>query len=292
MLILRQSTAIDIRVGPFVDPTDGVTPVTGITLGAADQAEVLKADGAATTAMAGTFAAITGADGWYDYTVATGDVDTVGEVVFVVQDASACLPVFVRAMVVEESVFDRLYAASAVGPLTAAEVNAEADTALTDYDPPTKAELDSGFAALNDPTAATVAAAVWDALQTAHTTGGSFGEIATEIASILADTNELQTDDVPGLIAALNDLSAAEVNAEMVDVMATDTHSLPGQAAPPLAPTYEQILTWTYKLMRNAKKQSATEFQVLADDESTVDTKAAVSTAGGVTTSGELVSGP
>lgn len=36
----------------------------------------------------------------------------------------------------------------------------------------------------------------------------------TEIAAILADTNELQTDDVPGLIAALNDLSAAEVNAE------------------------------------------------------------------------------
>ena len=33
----------------------------------------------------------------------------------------------------------------------------------------------------------------------------------TEIAAILADTNELQTDDIPGLIAALNDLSAANV---------------------------------------------------------------------------------
>ena len=47
MLILRQSTSIDIRVGPFVDATDAVTPETGITLGAADQAEVLKFDGAA-----------------------------------------------------------------------------------------------------------------------------------------------------------------------------------------------------------------------------------------------------
>lgn len=40
----------------------------------------------------------------------------------------------------------------ALNDLSAAQVNAEADTALADYDPPTKAELDAGFAALNDPT--------------------------------------------------------------------------------------------------------------------------------------------
>lgn len=117
MLVLKQSTSIDIRMGPFVDSTDGVTPETGVTLGAADQAEVLKANGAATSAMAGTFAAVTGADGWYDYTVATGDVDTVGEVVFVVQDSSLCLPVFTRAYVVEEAVYDALYASGSAGPL-------------------------------------------------------------------------------------------------------------------------------------------------------------------------------
>lgn len=41
------------------------------------------------------------------------------------------------------------------------------------------------------------------------------------IDAILADTNELQTDDVPALIAALNDLSAADVNAQ-VDVALAD----------------------------------------------------------------------
>lgn len=102
-------------MGPFVDVGDGFTPETGITLAGADQAEVLKANGAATAAMAGTFAAVTGADGWYDYTVATGDVDTVGEVVFVVQDLSVCLPVLVRAQVVEEAIYDALFAASASG---------------------------------------------------------------------------------------------------------------------------------------------------------------------------------
>lgn len=118
MLILRQSTAIDIRMGVFVDATDGVSPETGITLGAADQAEVLKENGAATVAMGGTFAAVTGCDGWYDYTVATGDVDTVGEVVFVVQDSSVCLPVYVRGFVVEEAVYDALYDSGALGPVT------------------------------------------------------------------------------------------------------------------------------------------------------------------------------
>ena len=59
--------------------------------------------------------------------------------------------------------------------------------------------------------AAAIADAVWDEAQADHTTAGTMGELATEIASILADTNELQTDDVPGLIAALNDLSAADI---------------------------------------------------------------------------------
>lgn len=67
---------------------------------------------------------------------------------------------------------------------------------------------------LNDPTANAIADQVWDELQSGHVGAGTFGEIATEIANILTDTNELQTDDVPGLIAALNDLSSAEVNAE------------------------------------------------------------------------------
>lgn len=61
------------------------------------------------------------------------------------------------------------------------------------------------------PTAAEVADAVWDEAQSGHTTAGTFGEMATEVASILADTNELQSDDVPGLIAALNDPTAAAI---------------------------------------------------------------------------------
>lgn len=38
---------------------------------------------------------------------------------------------------------------------------------------------------------------------------------STQLAAIVADTNELQTDDVPGLIAALNDLDAAAIRAAL-----------------------------------------------------------------------------
>lgn len=115
---------------------------------------------------------------------------------------------------------------------------------------------------------------------------------STQLAAIVADTGELQTDDIPGVIAALNDLSDAEANAEMVDVMATDTHSLPGQAAPPLAPTYEQVQTWLYKILRNAKTNDGSDSKFMADDESTVDSKQPTSEAGGTVTVGEMVSGP
>ena len=120
-----------------------------------------------------------------------------------------------------------------------AEVQSEVADALAAYDPPTKAELDSGLAALNDldaagirsavglasanldtqldalPTAAEVADAVLDEALSGHVTAGTLGkavaDIETDVTAILADTNELQTDDVPGLIAALNDLDAAGI---------------------------------------------------------------------------------
>jgi hypothetical protein len=71
--------------------------------------------------------------------------------------------------------------------------------------------LDNLLDGASAPSAATVADAVWDEAQSGHVGAGTFGEVATEVASILADTNELQTDDVPGLIGALNDPTAAAV---------------------------------------------------------------------------------
>lgn len=91
-----------------------------------------------------------------------------------------------------------------------ADVNAEADTALTDYDPPTKAEMDSGFAALNDPSAAENASAVWSAATRSLTDKAGFTLTAAERDNIagavltLADAIEsgVPLDDAIALILA------------------------------------------------------------------------------------------
>jgi len=107
MHFIKQSTAVKLRCGPFVDSVDGVTPETGITLGAADQAEILKHDGAATTDISSnTWAAITGADGWYDLSLSTSDTGTLGMATVVVQDSSICLPVFKDIMIVPANIYD------------------------------------------------------------------------------------------------------------------------------------------------------------------------------------------
>jgi DNA-binding transcriptional ArsR family regulator len=66
-----------------------------------------------------------------------------------------------------------------------------------------EAEVDAQTisASLNDPTAADIRAEI--------------DSNSTQLAAIVADTNELQTDDVPGLIAALNDPTAADIRAEI-----------------------------------------------------------------------------
>ena len=67
------------------------------------------------------------------------------------------------------------------------------------------------------PTTAQIADAVLDEVLSGHTTAGTLGKA---VADIEADTNELQSDDVPGLIAALNDISTAQVNAEVDTALA------------------------------------------------------------------------
>lgn len=103
---LKQSTQYVVRMGPFVDATDGVTPETGITLGAADQAELLKHTGATVDISAATWAAITGVDGWYDLTLTTSHTDTLGLATVVVQDSSVCLPVHKEFVILPANVFD------------------------------------------------------------------------------------------------------------------------------------------------------------------------------------------
>lgn len=135
--------------------------------------------------------------------------------------------------------------------------------------------------------------------------------VDTVVDSILADTNMLQTDwvnggrldlildiiavdtttDIPALIAALNDVSAAEVNAQVVDVMKTDTVAEPGQGAPPATPTFEEMVSYLYFYFRNKTETTATEHAVYDNAGTTKLVKSTISDDSTTFTKGEFGTG-
>jgi len=214
MLWLKQSTAITLRVGPFVDDTDFKTAETGLTIAQAD-CQLSKAGAAfaqKTDATGGTH----DTDGWYSIPLDATDTGTLGALQLQIAVAGA-LPVWMDFMVQPANVYDSLVAGSDTLQADATQISGDstaADNLELMYD-------GTGYAASNS-TIGTVTTL------TGHTaqTGDSFARlgapagvsvsadnaaIKAETALIVADTNELQTDDVPGLIAALNDPTVAEI---------------------------------------------------------------------------------
>jgi hypothetical protein len=94
------------------------------------------------------------------------------------------------------------------------------------------------------------------------------------------------------LIDALNDVSAAQVNAEVLDALATDTYAEIGQAAVASTNNLAYMIRFLFKMARNKKAQTASTFTLYADDESTVDQTATLSTDGTTAIRGEISSGP
>ena len=111
---------------------------------------------------------------------------------------------------------------------------------------------------------------------------------STQLAAIVADTNELQSDDIPTLIAALNDISAADVNAQVLDVLNVDTFAELA-SVPAAAATVTQMLRWLFLLARNKVTQTSTTQIVKADDGSTTVGTSTVSDDATTATRGEFV---
>lgn len=124
---------------------------------------------------------------------------------------------------------------------------------------------------------------------------------ATAIAADAIGASELAASAVTEIqsglataaaITALNNLSAAQVNAEVLDVLNVDTFAEPGQGNPTASPTIRQMLHYLYKNWRNKKTQTATTFSLFADNASTVDHKSTVADDGTTATRGEIATGP
>lgn len=162
--------------------------------------------------------------------------------------------------------------------------------------------------------------AVWDALTSALSTSGSIGKLLVDninaaitsrlasasytapdnasITAIKAKTDNLPSDPadeslletainaVVSQINNLNDLSAAEINAEVRDVLTVDTFTELTDV-PNATVTLTDAILWLYLLARNKRTQSATTQTVLADDGTTPVATSGVSDNGTVFTAGE-----
>lgn len=177
---------------------------------------------------------------------------------------------------------------------------------------------------------AEIADAVWDEATSGHTTSGTFGEqLKTDVDAILADTGTdgvvvasgsktgysltattglgNQTADITGnLVGTVStvtnltnaptsgDLTAtmkASVNAEVLDVLNTDTFAEPGQGAPAATTTLVAKIGYLFKAFRNRSTQTSSEYALYADDGTTKDQEAAVSDNGTTFERGEMTTG-
>lgn len=161
-----------------------------------------------------------------------------------------------------------------------------------------------------------LALSVWDVLETAILTASSIGlkvknnldaAITTRLAPTVASRTldvavggeaGIDLDNTVGTLAkttditGFNDLSAAQVNAEVVDALNVDTYAQPGQETPAATQTIRAMLAYLYKAWRNRFTQDASDYKLYNDDAVTVDQKAAVSDDGTTFNRSETGTGP
>lgn len=116
--------------------------------------------------------------------------------------------------------------------------------------------------------------------------GGALTALLADLAAVLLDTGTT----LPATLAALNNLSAAEVNAQVVDVLRTDTLSENAQGIPPATPTFQEAVMLLYMRLRNKLTTTATELGIY-NDAGTKIAKKTLSDDGTTYTEGEAVSG-
>jgi len=128
MLLLRQSTAATVKIGPFVDDTDGKTAETSLTIG---QADVRLSKNGGDYAQKNDANACTHDElGEYDCALDATDTGTLGRLKLSVQESGA-LPVWHEYQVLTQDAYDALMHATG-GKVRANAVEISGDSAAAD----------------------------------------------------------------------------------------------------------------------------------------------------------------
>lgn len=233
MLFIRQGSTHKVVLGPAVAVGDGFTPVTSLSLSGADEAEVILHDNGTVVDISGyTWAAITTADGYYHLTLQSGISGTVGHVTVVVNDDSLCLPLRQDFTVVEEAVYDALFAASAAGYQVPIWASASSTVSLTNTTIAVVTLTNTATTLTNLPAITTNWLTATGINANAFTAAKFDPDVTTELQAGLATASALATvqtsvDDIPtsaelatalgtaddavlAAVAGLNNLSSAQ----------------------------------------------------------------------------------
>lgn len=119
---LKQSTSVDVPVGPFLDDTDGKTAETGLTI---TQPDVRLKKNNGNWAQKAAAQTLTHEEaGWYEVTLDATDTNTLGVLVVAIHEAGA-LPVWREFMVVPANVWDSYLGADRLEVALTAETAGE-----------------------------------------------------------------------------------------------------------------------------------------------------------------------
>jgi hypothetical protein len=125
---LKQSTATDVELGPFVDSTDGVSPETALTISQVD-CQLIKNGGAAAQKNDATSATHL-AGGHYKVPLNATDTGTLGRLRLYVNESGA-VPVWRDFMVVPANIYDSLVGGSDYIDVSLVQVSGSAVSTTT-----------------------------------------------------------------------------------------------------------------------------------------------------------------
>jgi hypothetical protein len=216
---LKQSTAATIKMGPFLDSTDGDTEETALTISQADIR--LSKNGGAFAQTNNATGATHDENGFYGVPLDTTDTNTLGTLKVFIHEAGA-LSVWQDFMVVPANVWDSLFGADKlqvhVDEMTAGIITATV-IANGSIDAATFAAGAIDAAALAADAGTEIAAAVWGADSTgfADTTfGGAIGDWGGSGESILSSLTNIDGNVADIINTHIPALPTAGENADAV----------------------------------------------------------------------------
>jgi hypothetical protein len=216
---LKQATAVDVLIGPFVDSGDGDSEETTLTIAATDV--MLSANGQAAAGKTDATACAHDADGFYNCELDATDTATVGLLTLYVHVAGA-LAVRHDYQIIEENVYDAMFGASAALGTDIASILTDTGTTIQGELDGIQADTEDIQTKLGSPAGASVSADIAAVkVDTAAVLEDTSSTLQAELDGIQADTEDIQAT-LGAAVGATLSADIAAVKAETASIL-TDT---------------------------------------------------------------------